>query len=273
MAAIVGKDNVLYIVRYNELPYWKIFDNETKKQAGNFIARSKAEDDLSVELSISDLDRALDMLQAGRYVFVASKKFDDKRGGIDTNIEIGVSKGRSDASISGTDAPKTVYHIAGIGELTPENFESALEAKMKKLLADQKAADELAALKAENQELKAEKANNDVWHRNGLIALGATAWPILKKTPAVAEFMGSIGGLIGMAGGAPAGDVPASTAHAGDEAVSGTGNEQEEIAVAVESLADGNPHIARDLAMLAKLRRENPELYSQGLAMIQNMND
>ncbi|MES2773382.1 MAG: hypothetical protein V4722_04320 [Bacteroidota bacterium] len=268
MASIVGKENVLWAVRYHDLPYWKIFDSENKKAAGNVAFKVSDQDAQSIELSTQSLSRAMDMLGPGRYLFTAMKSnAQDKRGGIDTSIELGVPSGKPNDAIAGIGGAGAGFFMEGIGQITPDNFEEAIEKKIKKVQEEAARVQELKNLQEELKAMKAEKTANDSSFRNGVMAIGTIAWPVLKKSPVVSELMGSIGGLVKMidnAGGETTVDTNAE--------ISGV-DEQARAEKALEKLADNNPDFAKELEMLAKLKETNPDMYAQGLDFIKGMTD
>lgn len=269
--ALTSKEAIIYTVRVQNLPHWRIYENEQKKAAGNFVFASSEEGSKNIETSIADLSRALDLLSSSRYLLRASKtSTGDSRNGIDTALELGFT-GNSNASLAGTHPPG--FFIEGIGTITPENFESALDSKIKKYRDEEKKAEELHLLKERVKELEAEQKSNDANFKSGIMAIGAFAWPAIKQMPAAKEMLGAIGGIlmeVNKSNNVETG--PALSSNENDSIGQvGEANAQERVELALEKLAANNPDFIGQIEMLAKVKDENPDLFEQGIDTLKSM--
>ncbi len=268
MGAIRGKENIIYVVRNADARWWKIFDTDIKRKAGSPAIEVYGGDDLSLDASIDQLMNGLDRLTPGRYVFCAMRKKGSTRPDVDIDIEMSDFAQNKTPAISGTAV--SGFYMEGIGQVTPENFETAIETKIKKFQEEERKAKELEDLKEKIKTLEAEKSANDNVFRNGILGLGTTLWPMVKKMPEAVEVINVIGGLMGgNASSSRSGTGGTETQQIGNTA----DNEQQRFESAIEGLSKDNPNVVEEIEMLAKLKANNPDMYAQGLDFIKGMND
>lgn len=281
--AILGKENVLEMVRQMKSPYWKISENKAAKEQGNYVAKADFENaNLGLEESLDVLRTAMNRLTPGQYFFTAAKSTGVSKGIIDCLIEI-TRDGNSVAGIGSVGYVKPLY-LDGIGEVTADNFEQAIEAKFKKMQEEVDKKKREQDLLDENKRLKAELADKESGINGGLYSIGAMIWPQLKKSAVAKDLMKTIAGV----GMATAKDAGSHTPPLGEQegAVSssplqGTGADpQERITAALGSLLGDDPEnpqsqeeLAEQLELLAKTKRQDPDTYNMGLDYLKGMTD
>ncbi|HRD42197.1 MAG TPA: hypothetical protein PLN30_00525, partial [Ferruginibacter sp.] len=166
--AIYKRTNVVELVRASKNPYWRIFENESKKAAGNYVASANFEDKyLTITASCDDLQQKIDRLSPGRYIIVAYERSDKKGAAVDSAIEL-ESLNHLPSAIAGTETHNSSFFIEGIGQVTPENFESALDKKFDERLQKMREKERMEALERENAELKKEARLRETAINKGL---------------------------------------------------------------------------------------------------------
>lgn len=271
--AVYGKDNIIEVVRMQKAPYWRIIETIEKRNAGNYVATANFENpELGLESSLSDLRRVLNLLTPGRYILTSFYKNDVKKSGVDTWIEVESGSAMKDASISGTGAAE--FYLEGIGKVTPENFESAIEAKFKKMKEEEAEKLRIKNLQDENTRLKAELREHNNGIDRGMISIGSVVWQVMRGTEAGKEVIGMFNELKKMNshGTKPQPqkqDAPKSSyeeAEVVDESISGNSSVAEkQMEEALETLAKDNPELISQLQMMAKLKTENPDMFNDAV--------
>ncbi len=283
--AILGKENVLEMVRQMKSPYWKISENKAAKEQGNYVAKADFENaNLGLEESLDVLRTAMNRLTPGQYFFTAAKSTGVSKGIIDCLIEI-TRDGNSVAGIGSVGYVKPLY-LDGIGEVTADNFEQAIEAKFKKMQDEVDKKKREQDLLDENKRLKAELADKESGINGGLYSIGAMIWPQLKKSAVAKDLMKTIAG-VGLATAKDAGSNNSPTTEQQEAAASsppaggaGGGDPQERITAALGSLLGDDPEnpqsqaeLAEQLELLAKTKRQDPDTYNMGLDYLKGMTD
>ncbi len=260
--ALYGKDNIIEHVRAMGLVYWRIYQTQNDKNAGNYVASADFDkENLGQEEALQTLRQTLTRLTSGNYLLSVYTKPGVSKGGINTNIEI--ENNGSSSAISGVNTTPAVFHLEGIGAVTADNFEEAVEKKMQKMLDAQKAKDDLAALKAENALLKRERTENEGGVNRGLMAVGSVLYASVSKSPAGAEFIGMVKNMFLQAN---AGNRAATeTDDTPGEVISGTGNNEERLIAAVEKLSAGNPDFLEQMELMAKVKENDSDTFYQGI--------
>lgn len=271
--AIFGKENVIDMVRFQKLPYWKIAETANSKSAGNFVAKFESEvDNPSLDESLNLLRQALNRLTPGQYFFVATPKENSYKNNIDCTIVI--ENSNSPAQIAGivnSGLNKPLY-LDGIGEVTPENFSDAIAKKFSLMQKELEEKQKRQQLEEENKRLKKELEEKESGINGGLLSIATMFWPTLKKTPAALEIMKVVSG--GMK--PQQNTVPTAQTLSGTETT--TENTEQRIQSALSGLLGDDPEnpaaqqkLADDLELLAKVKRENPDVYDMGLDYLTNM--
>jgi hypothetical protein len=259
--AIVGKYNVLELIRIQKTPYWRLYENNHKRTSGNFIDSADFSDaTLDVAISAEQLRRSLDMLSTGIYVLVAYNSKDKTKGGIDTLIEI-EGRGGNGAAISGINAAPEFY-MEGIGRVTSDNFEAAIDAKIEKVRKEEKKEAEEKAIRLEVIALKKQVAENESGFQKGIMGIGSVVYDIVKNTESGKEF-------IGLASKAFLGNRNANISTI--ESVAGTsseGNEEDRVTTAMERLAKDNPDFIGQLEKLANLKESDPATFEMAVSSL-----
>ncbi len=267
--AIQGKHNVIELARSYNAPYWKIYESEHKRTSGNFVAIADFDNpNLALETSMDKLRNDLNRLTPGRYVFVSFKNSTTSKGMMDTLIEI---EGGPSAAISGINAAPEFF-MAGIGKITPDNFEEAIETKMKMIREEERKLAEQARLKAENEELKRQLAENESGFNKGVMTIGTIAYGMMSQTPAGKEFIGMAKRAMFTANKAIPGLVTTSPNEATEsgEAISGT-SEDDRLVSAVENLSRGNPEWLTQLEKLARLKEKDPATFEMAVGSLDSL--
>lgn len=271
--AVFGKDNIVEVVRMQKSPYWRVMETVNSRQAGNYIATADfANPELGLEDSLGKLRDVLNKLTPGRYLLTSFYKSDAKKSGVDTWIEIESGNTR-DASISGTGSD---FYLEGIGKVTPENFESAIEQKFKKLKEEENEKLRIKNIEEENRRLKLEMREYDSSMNRGIMSIGAVVWNVMRTTEAGKEVIGMMGEFKKFNQPKPnpepqAADAPRSAYDeaeiVNDTSISGSanGNAEEQMQAALETLAKDNPELIAQLQMMARLKTENPELFNDAV--------
>lgn len=259
--AITGKHNVLQLVRMQKAPYWKLYQSDGKRQAGNFINQADFNDsNLDIEASVESLRWTLDTLTTGLYHLTAWTTKDKTKGGIDTTIEID-GNGSRVAAIGAVD---NGFHIDGFGRVTSENFSEAITTKMKAMLEEQRKEQELANLKAENARLQKELNESESGFKKGVISIGSVLYDNIKETPSGKEFIGMAQKVLFGINKASASQQH--TVDAKAEVVStSAGDDDDRLAAACERLAANNPQWLEQLEKLAKLKENDPGTFEMAV--------
>lgn len=293
--AILGKENVLEMVRQMKMPYWKISESRSAKEQGNYVAKADFENaNLGLEESLGVLRTAMNRLTPGQYFFTAAKSTGVSKGIIDCLIEI-TRDGNTVAGIGSVGYVKPLY-LDGIGEVTADNFEQAIEAKFKKMQEEVDKKKREQDLLDENKRLKAELADKESGINGGLYSIGAMIWPQLKKSAVAKDLIKTIAG-VGMvaakenaaensnasqgSAAAGSGSPPPGVRHGGtNEVQEGATDPQERITAALGSLLGDDPEnpqsqaeLAEQLELLAKTKRQDPDTYNMGLDYLKGMTD
>lgn len=261
--AIVGKHNVIELLRIQKTPYWRLYENNNKRTSGNFIDSADFTDaTLDVAISAEMLRKSLDMLSTGVYVLIAYSGKDKTKGGIDTLIEIeGRSGGSSAISGMGT-SPE--FFMDGIGRVTSENFEAAIDAKIEKVrLQDKKDAEE-AALKRELADLKKQVAENESGFQRGIISIGSVLFDVMKDTDSGKKVMG-LASKVYMATKDTSAVAGTNVTPLGD---GGGLSDQDRADAALERLATNNPDFVGQLEKLANLKETDPSTFEMAVSSL-----
>lgn len=267
--ALYGKDNIIEHVRAMELVYWRIFQSANDKNAGNYIATADFnKENLGQEEALSTLRQTLNRLTSGNYLLSVYQRPGMSKGGVNTFIEI--ENNSMSSAISGVNNTPAVFHLEGIGAVTADNFEEAVEKKMEKMMAAQKAKDDMAALKAENALLKKEKLENEGGINRGLMAVGSVLYSTMSKSPAGKEFIGMAKDLFFQANAAnrtaAAGGEPVEDA----EVIGAVGSKEERLIAAMEKLQVDNPELLEQIEMMAELKQKDPDTFNQAIEGLKN---
>ncbi len=264
--AYVGKHNAIELLRTHKMPYWRLYENNSKRTSGNYICQANFEETgLDLACSLEDFRKSLDALSTGTYNLVAYTSKDKSKGGIDTMIE--VEGGRASiAAIGSTGAP--TFFMDGIGQVTADNFEEAIDKKFKKMQAEVDAANAQAALKAENDRLKKEVNEFDGGYNKAVLGIGSLAYGIMSQTPTGKEFLGlATKAMFNM--NKAAGEQPALTAAT--NAVGATDNIDDRLSTAVEALAKDNPDWLAQLEKLATLKQKDPSTFEMAVGSLDSL--
>lgn len=279
--AILGKQNIIDSLRAAKLVYWRLFENQVKKTAGSFVATADFEKtNLGEEESYNELRSTLNRLTQGKYVLLAYKRPETKGGSaFDSEIEIEGTGGFSSA-ISGPGAAEFV--MEGIGKITPENFEQAIETKMSMLLKKQQEEKDLSDLKAEVVRLKKEADENETGFKRGLLSIGAVLYPVVSKSPAFKEVIGMVSGIVKQipqegnterlgSTAAPAAALPENHIEGDNMEIGGTMVNQEDMLNTLDDLGKDNPDVLQHLQILANLKKNNPAMYNEAVEMAKTL--
>lgn len=279
--AIVGKHNVLELVRMQKAMYWRVYENNNKRSSGNFIDSADFSDSSAdLDTSVENLRRCLDKLSTGTYVLVAFTSKDKSKGGIDTLIEIeGLSRNMAGIGSTGTAAPE--FYVEGIGKVTGENFESAIEKKFELMEAKLKKERELSDLKAENERLKKEQRLNETGYNKGVMTIGSVLYGVMSQTTQGKEFIGmaskAMFGLKKQSSSTTTEDIIDEDSEeyiAGKAAVNGTDDttdNDERMIKALEKLSRNNPEILTQLEKLADLKDKDPEMFQSAVGSLDEL--
>ena len=264
--AITGKNNIVEMARNLNAPYWKIYESEHKRSSGNFVAIADFENpNLALETSMDKLRNDLNRLTPGRYVFVTTKTNNPtSKNMMDTTVEI---EGGSIAAIGAVGAAAEFY-MEGIGKVTADNFESAMESKIKKMQDEHERVAEEKRLKSENEDLKKQIAEHEVGFNKGVMTIGTIAYGMMSNTPAGKEFIGMAKQAMFAANKMVPGEVTA-TADNNEAAVSGT--EDDRLATAIEKLGSNNPAWLNQLEKLAALKEKDPSTFEMAVGSLDSL--
>jgi hypothetical protein len=265
--AIVGKHNVIELLRIQKTPYWRLYENSNKRLSGNFIDSADFTDPtLDIAISAEGLRRSLDMLSTGVYVLTAYTSKDKSKGGIDTLIEIEGRSGGSSSAISGIGTTPEFY-MEGIGRVTSDNFEAAIDAKIEKVRQEDKKAAEEAAIKRELAELKKQLSDNESGFQRGVISIGSVLYDVMKDTESGKKVMG-LASKVYMAtrdtttvAGTNTGVTPSGDGGSGL-------SEQDRADAALERLATNNPDFVGQLEKLANLKETDPSTFEMAVSSL-----
>jgi hypothetical protein len=279
--AVEGKFQVIENLRAAKLVYWRIFESTGQKSSGAFLATADFENpDLLEKDSYADLQSALNRLSRGRYIMTAYRTNSTKGGAAyDTSIELEGTG--SSSAISGINDPATFY-LEGIGKVTPENFEEAIDKKLSIKLALMDKEKEYRALRDRVKQLEAEAKDNEGMVNRGLMAVGTVLYGQLSKTPQFKEMIGMVADVTKAAatgsnqqqaqflGGPNEQDkAPLPDNHVeGDSAeIGGVKVNQDELFGTLDELGKDNPDVLDHLKILANLKKNNPAMYAEAVDM------
>lgn len=280
--AIYKRSNVVEMVRAAKCPYWKIFESDQKKTAGNYVCSADWDvADLGINAACEDLVSKLNALSQGRYVLTAYEKNDGKRKGLDSWIELEPLMGASPiAGIGSTGQIDNKVYIEGIGNVSPDNIGEAIEKKFAIMQEKLRGEAELAALKLEVKTLRAEASQNDAGFNKSLISIGSLLYPIMSKTPAFKEVVGIVGDITkaarsegaSMGVGSTADETPTPENHVeGDMMeIGGTQVNQDRMLAALDKLGANNPDVLLHIETLANTKVNDPDTYQAGLDFLKN---
>ncbi|MBC7509669.1 MAG: hypothetical protein H7320_13115 [Ferruginibacter sp.] len=279
--AIYLRRNVVELVRSAKCPYWKIFETEAKKTAGNYVTSADFEvADLGINAACDELTAKLSCLSQGRYIITAYEKNDGKRKGVDSWIELEPGVGLT-TPISGIGSTETTgFVIAGFGVVTPDNFEQAIESKMAGMLAKQREADHLKALELEVKALKLEIKENNTGLNKGLVSVGTVMYGAMSKSPHFKDVIGLIGDVTKAANGMHPNDTELRTVaeelpqnhQEGETAeIGGVAVNQDRLFSALDKIANNNPDVLAHLEKLGNLRQRDPDTYNSGLDILDTL--
>ena len=260
--AIVGKHNVIELLKIQKTPYWRLYENNNKRTSGNFIDSADFTDaTLDVAISAEQLRRTLDMLSTGVYVLTAYTSKDKSKGGIDTLIEIEGRSGGSPSAISGMGSPE--FYMEGIGRVTSDNFEQAIDAKIEKVRQEDKKAADDAAIRKEIAELKKQLSDNESGFQRGVISIGSVLYDVMKDTESGKKVMG-LASKVYMA----TKDTNAVANTNTDVNAVGGLSEQDRADSALERLATNNPDFVGQLEKLANLKETDPSTFEMAVSSL-----
>lgn len=272
--AIFGKSSIIEHVRSMGFVYWRIYQSAQDKNAGNYVASADFNNpNLGPEASMDALNLSLGRLTAGQYLLSCYEKPGQSKGGINTYIEV---ESNGSAAVSGIGAvqPASTFFLEGIGAVTPENFESAVEQKMQKMMDQQREKDRVVALEKELVELKKEKRENEGGFQRGIMTIGSVLYGTISKSPAGKEFIGMARDLFFQA---KAGERSAAATSEGsvEEAhvIGSVNNDEERLLGAVEKLSKDNPEFLEQIEMLAKLKETDPDTFNQAVDGLKNFSN
>ncbi len=265
--ALLGKDNIIEHVRSIGFVYWKVYQDATKKTAGNFVGTADfANENLGLEASLVALRQLLDRMTPGQYILTAYPKPKDTRSGIDTTIEISGSS--SSSAISGVAAP-AAFAIAGFGEVTADNFEQAMEYKMKKLHEQQEKEKEFERIKKENADLKKQLKESESGFQRGIISIGSVLYGTISKTDAGKDLIGMVKDV--MKANRSSAAAAGTTEITDTNMIGSTGeehqptNDEERLINAVGRLSKDNPDFLEQIELMAKVKEEDPATFQEGV--------
>lgn len=271
--AILGKDNIVEMARTHKAPYWRIYESEAKRSNGNYVSSADFDNlNIGLEESLDSLRKSLGMLSSGRYLFVAYTSADKKKGGIDAWVEIESSGNNSAISgfTSGSGNGESSFVVEGIGRITPDNFNDVIDLKIKKMVEEQNRQNELKALKEKISTLEREKRENDGAFNKGIMSIGAIAYGIVSKTKDGKEFIGLVRDTVisGRKNDNRQQQKPTDVTH---EEVSSSQVDEDRIVSVLERLQKDNPALVDQLAKLADLKENDPDMFNNAIGMLNEM--
>lgn len=263
--AYVGKHNAIELLRTHKMPYWRLYENNSKRTSGNYVCQANFEEPgLDLANSLEDFRKSLDALSTGTYNLVAYTSKDKSKGGIDTMIEIEGSRAAV-AAIGSTGA--ATFFMEGIGQVTADNLEEAIDKKFKKMQAEVAAANAQAALKAENDRLKKEVNEHDGGFNKAIMGIGAIAYSVMSQTPTGKEFLGlATKAMMTMSATGTTTALPAAA-----NAVGAATNDDDRLSTAVEALAKDNPEWLAQLEKLATLKQKDPSTFEMAVGSLDSL--
>jgi hypothetical protein len=273
--AVYGISNVVETLRLQRMPYWKIYRTQTDRDAGNVIAAADFENpNLGMEESCARLNDMLRRQTPGKYIMTAFKSPGQSKGGISTDIEVEYTGINNASGIGGTaaNANSSAFVVDGIGVVTPENIGEVVEKKFKELEQKKKEEERIRNMEAENKRLKLEARQYESGINRGLLSIGSLVWNMMRGTDAGKEVIGMINEFKKYNGNAaahtpapgaatdkPASEYEESNVIEPDEA---TGRR---MASALDTLAENNNELVQQLEMLARVKKENPDLFNEAV--------
>ena len=165
---IRGKENIKQWIIEADCPHWTIYPYNMGKN--NYLFSAKDQDNLSMDKTLEDFDKALSVLETGRYIIVAKPKASSTKGFAETSYEhVRISEQNTGNQVA---API----IAGV----PEN---EVEKRINNAISALKTEMRLEALERENAQLRKElRENNKEDISSGAIKkLEPYAEPILQS--------------------------------------------------------------------------------------------
>lgn len=280
--AVEGKENIIESLRAAKLVYWKIFEDVAKKGTGSFVATADFENpNLGEKQSYDELKSALNRLTRGRYIMTAYKT-NTTKGGSAYDSYIETEGNGSVAGIGSTSAAE--FYLEGIGKVTGENFEEAINKKIEMHQAKLQREKEDRELRDRVKQLEAEAKEADSAINKGLMAIGTVLYTQVNKSPAFAEVVSLVSGIAKAANGSPAAaaqpaqhlgaaqpaenkELPANHVEGDEAEIGGVKVNQDELLKTLDELGTNNPDVLDHLKILAKLKKDNPAMYTQAVDM------
>lgn len=272
---INGRRNVVDTLRELKLPYWKISESQNALGNGNFIIAFDPEGNEvnpDLETSMRQLETALLRLTPGTY-FMSGKRVAKAEGKnvFAGSISIESSNSNAVAGIGSTAAPMFI----GSTQVTPENLGEVIAGEFAKMQAQLKKEQEEKLLKEENLRLKKELAEKESGITGGLYSIGSLFWEQIKKSPAAKEMIATIAGTALRSNAV-------GNEHSTEPATSNAQGLTEDFETRTGSaiaglLGDGadKPEVQNELAsnleLLARLKRDQPEVYDQAIESLKLM--
>jgi hypothetical protein len=193
------------------------------------------------------------------YVLTAFTSKDKTKGGIDTIIEIEGAP----SQVAAIGAVNGGFHMDGFGPVTSENFETAIETKMKKMMEEQHRLAELQRLKDENKALKAELQESEGGFKKGIMGIGTILYDNLKDSASGREFIGMAQKVLTAVNGRPQTKLPQPVTETA--AVGATEVDEDRLTAAMERLAKDNPDFIGQLEKLAGLKETDPATFEMAV--------
>jgi|CXWL01.1.fsa_nt_gi hypothetical protein len=279
--AIWGKDNIVETTRIHKCPYWRIYRTQTDKDAGNVVACSDTDNpNLGLEDSADKLRSALSRLTPGRYLMTAYKSASATKGGISTDIEVESNGANAQvAGIGNSGSGQSGAYIEGIGMVTIENLGEVVEKKFAMMKAKEAEERRIKSLEEENRTLKAEAREHETGINKGLLSIGSIVWERIRGTAHGKEVIGMFNeikkataeknGSTVTKKDAP--DSAYATAEVVEEKVGEAGDVPQEMVDALDELAKDNPELIQQLQMMAKLKKEDPEMFKDAIEQLKTV--
>jgi hypothetical protein len=142
---IRGKENIKQWIIESDCPHWTIYPYNMGKN--NYLFSAKDQDNLSMDKTLEDFDKALSVLETGRYIIVAKPKASSTKGFAETSYE------HVRSSEQGTSSQVAAPIIAGV----PEN---EVQKRIDSAISALKTEMRLEALERENAQLRKELREN-----------------------------------------------------------------------------------------------------------------
>jgi len=266
--AIYKIHNIVESVRAARCPFWKVYRSVVDRSAGNYICSADFDNpELGIEASCEHLRNMLKMQTPGRYVLAAYKRNTDNKGGLGADIEIEYEDNNIKIAAIGNTEPAVKY-IDGIGAVTLDNIDEVIDKKIKLNAAKQAEEARIKAMEAENARLKDELRENETGLNKGIMAIGSIVWGKVRGTPLGQEVIGMFS-QIKKATAEQESKVVNMHEHTNtdtvDASISGTEDAPPEMINALTDLSNNNPDLVNQLVMLAKVKKEQPDLFKDAI--------